>query len=183
MSTQNARPPSQDAPKPTDQEVEDELCLLDLEDADSLLEHVQDLISQNLDDFPEDQIDDEAARFASRMSKASITEGTRNGHVRIIKHFICFHLRRNKLWDAKRGGYTKLVPHALFLIGLNLRRQRLLPASITQLLRTSFPLPLIISLDPISGEAEPRAARRGGTSGDDEGEENDGGGADDAKYW
>ncbi|KAK7012433.1 hypothetical protein R3P38DRAFT_3588217 [Favolaschia claudopus] len=102
MVTQGAPAVSQDQSKPTDEEIEEELCLLDLEDADSLLEHVQDLISQNLDDFPEDQINDEAARYAAKMTKASITEGTRNGHVLIIRHYICFHLRRNKLWDSKR---------------------------------------------------------------------------------
>ncbi|KAK7016607.1 hypothetical protein R3P38DRAFT_3321045 [Favolaschia claudopus] len=102
MSTQGSLTASQEHPKPTDEEVEDELCLLDLEDADSLLEHVQDLISQHLDEFPEDQIDDDAARYAARMTKASITEGTRNGHVRIIRHYITFHIRRNKKWDAKR---------------------------------------------------------------------------------
>ncbi|KAK7002509.1 hypothetical protein R3P38DRAFT_3404789 [Favolaschia claudopus] len=102
MSTQGSLPASQEHSKPTDEEVEDELCLLDLEDADSLLEHVQDLISQHLDEFPEDQIDDDAARYAARMTKASITEGTRNGHVRIIRHYITFHIRRNKKWDAKR---------------------------------------------------------------------------------
>ncbi|KAJ7502004.1 hypothetical protein B0H11DRAFT_1907501 [Mycena galericulata] len=46
--------------QPTDKQIEDEMCLLDLEDADSVLEHVQDLVSQCFDDFPDDQIDDEA---------------------------------------------------------------------------------------------------------------------------
>ncbi|KAK6988517.1 hypothetical protein R3P38DRAFT_3332034 [Favolaschia claudopus] len=86
----------------TDQQVEDEMCLLDLEDADSLLLHVQDLVSQHLDEFPEDRLDDEAAGCAAKMAKASITDGTRDGHLRIIKHCITFHLRRNKNWDAKQ---------------------------------------------------------------------------------
>ncbi|KAK7005438.1 hypothetical protein R3P38DRAFT_3604647 [Favolaschia claudopus] len=67
---------------PSDEQLEDELCLLDLEDADSLLLHVQDLVSQHLDEFPEDQIDDDAARYAAKMTKASITDGTRDGHLR-----------------------------------------------------------------------------------------------------
>ncbi|KAJ7450707.1 hypothetical protein B0H11DRAFT_1612766, partial [Mycena galericulata] len=75
---------------------------LDLEDADSVLEHVQDLVSQCFDDFPDDQIDDEAARYAAKMTKASITDGTRTGHLRIIRHYLTFHLRRNSAWDAKR---------------------------------------------------------------------------------
>ncbi|KAJ7759944.1 hypothetical protein B0H16DRAFT_1720159 [Mycena metata] len=89
-------------PLPTDEEIEKELCMLDLEDADSLLKHVQDLVALNFDDFPDDQVDDEAARYAARMTKASITDGTRTGHLRIIRHYITFHLRRNKNWDAKR---------------------------------------------------------------------------------
>ncbi|KAJ7882606.1 hypothetical protein B0H14DRAFT_2565293 [Mycena olivaceomarginata] len=83
-------------------QIEEELCTLDLEDADSLLEHVQDLISQHLDEFPDDGVDDEVARYAAKMAKASITDGTRTGHLRIIKHYFVFHLRRNKKWDAKR---------------------------------------------------------------------------------
>ncbi|KAJ7137296.1 hypothetical protein C8R46DRAFT_817303, partial [Mycena filopes] len=75
---------------------------LDLEDADSLLEHVQELISLNFDDFPEDQIDDDAARYAAKMTKASITDGTRTGHLRIIRHYFTFHLRRNKKWNPKQ---------------------------------------------------------------------------------
>ncbi|KAJ7695312.1 hypothetical protein B0H14DRAFT_2650610 [Mycena olivaceomarginata] len=89
-------------PQATEEEIEEELCTLDLEDADSLLEHVQDLISQHLDEFPDDGIDDEVARYAAKMAKASITDGTRTGHLRIIKHYFVFHLRRNKKWDAKR---------------------------------------------------------------------------------
>ncbi|KAK7034806.1 hypothetical protein R3P38DRAFT_3493029 [Favolaschia claudopus] len=99
MSTQNSHPISQEKPVPTDEQVDDELCLLDLEDADSLLLHVQDLVTQHLDEFPEDQLDDEAARYAAKMT---ITDGTRDGHLRIIKHYITFHLRRNKKWDATR---------------------------------------------------------------------------------
>ncbi|KAJ6568028.1 hypothetical protein DFH09DRAFT_845682, partial [Mycena vulgaris] len=75
---------------------------LDLEDADSLLEHVQDLVAQSMDDFPEDEIDDDAARYAAKMTKASITDGTRTGHLRIIRHYITLHLRRNGRWDPKR---------------------------------------------------------------------------------
>ncbi|KAJ6603241.1 hypothetical protein DFH09DRAFT_810307, partial [Mycena vulgaris] len=82
---------------------------LDLEDADSLLEHVQDLVSQSLDDFPDDQLDDEAAKYAAKMTKASITDGTRNGHLRIIRHYIAWHLRRTKKWDPKR--VDKQTPH------------------------------------------------------------------------
>ncbi|KAJ7022551.1 hypothetical protein C8F04DRAFT_1194377 [Mycena alexandri] len=53
--------------------IEDEMCLLDLEDADSLLEHVEELISMNFEDFPEDRIDDDAARYAAKMTKAKLS--------------------------------------------------------------------------------------------------------------
>ncbi|KAJ6475876.1 hypothetical protein DFH09DRAFT_1109083 [Mycena vulgaris] len=70
---------------PTDTQIEEEMCVLDLEDADSLLEHVQDLVAQSMDDFPED---DDAARYAAKMTKASITDGTRTGHLRyFISYF------------------------------------------------------------------------------------------------
>ncbi|KAK7029315.1 hypothetical protein R3P38DRAFT_3314741 [Favolaschia claudopus] len=97
MSTQNSHPISQEKPVPTDEQVK-----YYLEDADSLLLHVQDLVTQHLDEFPEDQLDDEPARYAAKMTKASVTDGTRDGHLRIIKHYITFHLRRNKKWDATR---------------------------------------------------------------------------------
>lgn len=58
------------------------MCLLDLEDADSLLEHVQDLVTESMNDFPDDQINDDAAKYAAKMTKASITDGTRSGHLR-----------------------------------------------------------------------------------------------------
>ncbi|KAK6983889.1 hypothetical protein R3P38DRAFT_3457862 [Favolaschia claudopus] len=102
MSSKDVLPAVQEKSAPTDEEVEEELCLLDLEDADSLLFHVEELISQHLDEFPEDQVDDDAARYAAKMTKASITDGTRDGHLRIIKHYITFHIRRNKKWDPKR---------------------------------------------------------------------------------
>ncbi|KAJ7731567.1 hypothetical protein DFH07DRAFT_717766, partial [Mycena maculata] len=82
---------------------------IDLEDADSLLEHVQDLISLTMDDFPEDQINDDAAKYAAKMLKASITDGTRDGHLRTIRHFVTFHLRRKSKWDPKR--VDEQTPH------------------------------------------------------------------------
>ncbi|KAJ7826718.1 hypothetical protein B0H14DRAFT_3722314 [Mycena olivaceomarginata] len=57
--------------------------------------------------FPDDGIDDNASRYAAKMAKANITDGTRTGHLRnnlyrILKHYFIFHLRRNKDWDANR---------------------------------------------------------------------------------
>ncbi|KAJ7826161.1 hypothetical protein B0H14DRAFT_2595937 [Mycena olivaceomarginata] len=77
----------------------EELCTLDLEDADSLLEHVQDLISQHLDEFPDDGVDDdEVARYAAKMAKANYRWYSHW----TLAHYFVFHLRRNKKWDAKR---------------------------------------------------------------------------------
>ncbi|KAJ7240214.1 hypothetical protein C8J57DRAFT_1245432 [Mycena rebaudengoi] len=92
MSTER---PTTNGDSVTDKEIEDELCLLDLEDADSLLEIA-------MDDFPDDGVNDEAARYAAKMTKASITDGTRTGHLRIICHFVTFNLRRDPKWDPKR---------------------------------------------------------------------------------
>ncbi|KAJ7254549.1 hypothetical protein C8J57DRAFT_1236789 [Mycena rebaudengoi] len=99
MSTER---PTTNADSVTDKEIEDELCLLDLEDADSLLENVHDLVFSAMDDFPDDGVNDEAARYAAKMTKASITDGTRTGHLRIICHFVTFNLRRDPKWDPKR---------------------------------------------------------------------------------
>ncbi|KAJ7210308.1 hypothetical protein C8J57DRAFT_1257224 [Mycena rebaudengoi] len=85
MSTER---PTTNADSITDKEIEDELCLLDLEDADSLLENVHDLVFSAKDDFPDDGVNDEAARYAAKMTKASITDGTRTGHLRDITAFI-----------------------------------------------------------------------------------------------
>jgi hypothetical protein len=58
------------------------LCLLDLEDAESLLENVHDLVFSSMEDFLDDGVDDEAARYATKMTKANVADGTRTGHLR-----------------------------------------------------------------------------------------------------
>lgn len=82
-----------------------------------------------MDDFPDDGIQDEAASYAAKMTRASITDQTRSGHVRwikflhltlkcwylselstelstnnsrIIQAYITFHLRRDSNWNAKQ---------------------------------------------------------------------------------
>ncbi|KAJ7860973.1 hypothetical protein B0H14DRAFT_3134723 [Mycena olivaceomarginata] len=102
MTSAPASSTSQPELQAAEEEIEEELCRHDLEEADSLLELVQDLVTQHLDDFPDDGIDDNASRYASKMAKANITDGTRTGHLRILKHYFIFHLRRNKDWDANR---------------------------------------------------------------------------------
>ncbi|KAJ7804170.1 hypothetical protein B0H14DRAFT_3486571 [Mycena olivaceomarginata] len=102
MTSAPASSTSQPEPLATEEEIEEELCRHDLEEADSLLELVQDLVTQHLDDFSDNGIDDNASRYAAKMAKANITDGTRTGHLRILKHYFIFHLRRNKDWDANR---------------------------------------------------------------------------------
>ncbi|KAJ6615820.1 hypothetical protein B0H10DRAFT_1949565 [Mycena sp. CBHHK59/15] len=78
---------------PNAQQIEDELCLLDLEDADSLLGQIQDLITQSIDDFPEEKVNDDAAKYATQMTRASITDQTRAGHMWHTSSSICVEIQ------------------------------------------------------------------------------------------
>ena len=53
-----------------------------LEEEDSLVDHIDTLLSESLDDFPEDDTSDSAARHAAEITCANITNGTRGGHIR-----------------------------------------------------------------------------------------------------
>jgi hypothetical protein len=53
-----------------------------LEEEDSLADHIGMLVSESLEDFPEDDTSDSAARHAAEIAHASITDGTRGGHIR-----------------------------------------------------------------------------------------------------
>ncbi|KAJ7123824.1 hypothetical protein C8R43DRAFT_899359 [Mycena crocata] len=82
-------------------QISDEACKLHLEDSDSIEEHIHILMAASVEDFPEDDTSDQAAIFAARIARASITDKTRSNHVRIIKAYIRYHLRRNSAWNAK----------------------------------------------------------------------------------
>ncbi|KAJ7758785.1 hypothetical protein B0H14DRAFT_3598036, partial [Mycena olivaceomarginata] len=84
-------------------QIEEELCRHDLEEADSLLELVQDLVTQHLDDFPDNGIDDKRLEIRPpKWPKANITDGTRTGHLRILNTTSYSICGRNKDWDANR---------------------------------------------------------------------------------
>ncbi|KAJ7020086.1 hypothetical protein C8F04DRAFT_974775, partial [Mycena alexandri] len=82
-------------------QITDEACKLHLEDSDSIEEHIHIIIAGSVEDFPEDDTSDSAAKFAAQIARASITDKTRSNHVRIIKAYIRYHLRRNPKWNAK----------------------------------------------------------------------------------
>ncbi|KAJ7725791.1 hypothetical protein B0H16DRAFT_1332586, partial [Mycena metata] len=82
-------------------QITDEACKLHLEDFDSIEEHIHIIIAGSIEDFPEDDSSDNAAKFAAQIARANITDKTRSNHVRIIKAYIRYHLRRNSKWNAK----------------------------------------------------------------------------------
>lgn len=53
-----------------------------LEEEDSLTDHIDALLTESLEDFPEDDTSDTAARHAAEIMRANITDGTRGGHIR-----------------------------------------------------------------------------------------------------
>ncbi|KIM71546.1 hypothetical protein PILCRDRAFT_16976 [Piloderma croceum F 1598] len=88
--------------------VAEEELKLHLEDTDSLMEHLDMLINECLADFPDDD-NSEIAEYAAKIARANITEQTRTGHLRIIKAYITFHMKRNLKWDAKE--VSSQTPH------------------------------------------------------------------------
>lgn len=48
---------------------------------------VDSLISESLEDFPEADSLDSAARHAAELTRANITDGTRGGHLRCVLRF------------------------------------------------------------------------------------------------
>ncbi|THH30981.1 hypothetical protein EUX98_g3220 [Antrodiella citrinella] len=65
---------------------------------DGYEEMIEGLVQSSLEDFPEDDTTP-AALYAAEMAKAYITQGTRNGHTRIIRAFILYHRKINPNWD------------------------------------------------------------------------------------
>ncbi|THH15723.1 hypothetical protein EUX98_g9419 [Antrodiella citrinella] len=59
---------------------------------------IEGLVQASLEDFPEEDTSP-AARYAAEMAKACITQGTRNGHTRIIMAYILFQRKKNANWD------------------------------------------------------------------------------------
>lgn len=53
-----------------------------LEEEDSLGNYISKLITESIEDFPEEGDIDPASRHAAEITRASITDGTRTGHMR-----------------------------------------------------------------------------------------------------
>jgi len=111
-------------------QIADEELKLHLEDSDSLMEHLDMLLSECMEDFPEDD-KSAIAEYAAKIARANITEQTRTGHMRcvksrrepaaisqsdfyrIIKAYIAFHLKRNPKWDPKE--VSQSTPHDIWM--------------------------------------------------------------------
>ena len=62
-------------------QIADEEIKLHLEDSDSLMEHLDMLLSESMEDFADDD-KSEVAEYAAKIARANITEQTRSGHAR-----------------------------------------------------------------------------------------------------
>lgn len=54
---------------------------LELEEADSFIDTIEELVKDCLEDFPDEE-DNDISREAAALARASITDGTRGGHER-----------------------------------------------------------------------------------------------------
>ncbi|KAK7016490.1 hypothetical protein R3P38DRAFT_3321031 [Favolaschia claudopus] len=93
---------SQMKTSPTEEDIAAETLKLWLEEEDSLAEQINTLINGAVQDFPDEDDKDEAAKYAAEIARAVITDKTREGHLRIVKAYIAFHMRKNTKWDAKQ---------------------------------------------------------------------------------
>ncbi|KAE9383034.1 hypothetical protein BT96DRAFT_1041444 [Gymnopus androsaceus JB14] len=83
---------------------------MQFEDIDSLLpETIDNMISECMQDFSEHNEMDDTAKYAAKIAAASISSSTRTGHIRIIKAYIIYHLKRNPKWDPM--GVTGQTPY------------------------------------------------------------------------
>ncbi|KAJ7920126.1 hypothetical protein B0H13DRAFT_1867901 [Mycena leptocephala] len=57
----------------------------------------------SMEDFPDDGVDDEAARYAAKMTKANVADGTRTGQLRIICHFVTFNQKCGPVEEGFEG--------------------------------------------------------------------------------
>ncbi|KAH7904816.1 hypothetical protein BJ138DRAFT_1018593, partial [Hygrophoropsis aurantiaca] len=73
---------------------------LDLEEATWCDVNLDLLLAECLEDFPDDDNSD-VAKYAAKIARSCITDRTREGHMRIVKAYISFHMKRDKGWDAK----------------------------------------------------------------------------------
>ncbi|KAJ7291741.1 hypothetical protein C8J57DRAFT_1492205 [Mycena rebaudengoi] len=88
--------------KPTEDELAAEALRNWLEEEDSLEDQIDILIKEAIQDFPDEDDRNEAAKYAAEIARAVITDKTRHGHLRIVKAYIAFHMRKNPKWDANK---------------------------------------------------------------------------------
>lgn len=62
--------------------IAEEQLKLHLEEADSLLDRIDDLVADALEDFPDTDNISPVAQYAAKIAQACITEKTRGGHQR-----------------------------------------------------------------------------------------------------
>ncbi|KAJ7735849.1 hypothetical protein DFH07DRAFT_753682, partial [Mycena maculata] len=95
--------------------LSEEALKLWLEEEDSLSDQIQALIDEATQDFPDE--DDEVAKYAAQIAREVITDKTRGGHLRIVKAYIAFHMRKDSKWEAKQvssatpGHITQFIIH------------------------------------------------------------------------
>ncbi|KAJ7235411.1 hypothetical protein C8J57DRAFT_1530846 [Mycena rebaudengoi] len=68
--------------KPTEDELAAEALRNWLEEEDSLEDQIDILIKEAIQDFPDEDDRDEAAKYAAEIARAVITDKTRHGHLR-----------------------------------------------------------------------------------------------------
>ncbi|KAJ6613828.1 hypothetical protein B0H10DRAFT_1951220 [Mycena sp. CBHHK59/15] len=81
--------------------LSDESLKLWLEEEDSPAHQIDAFIAESMQDFPDEDNLDDAARYAAEIACAVITDKTRGGHLRIVKAYIAFHMRKDPKWDPK----------------------------------------------------------------------------------
>ncbi|KAJ7830615.1 hypothetical protein B0H14DRAFT_2593166 [Mycena olivaceomarginata] len=89
---------------PTEEDLAAEAHKIDLEEEDSLTlaDQIDALINEAVQDFPDEDDIDSAAKYAAEIARAVIKDKTREGHLRIVKHYIAFHMRKNPEWEAMK---------------------------------------------------------------------------------
>ncbi|KAJ7066766.1 hypothetical protein B0H15DRAFT_764970, partial [Mycena belliarum] len=83
-------------------QLSEEALKLWLEEEDSLSHQIDGIINECMQDFPDDDTVDDAAKYAAEIARAVITDKTRGGHLRIAKAYIASHKRKNPDWDPKQ---------------------------------------------------------------------------------
>ncbi|KAJ7877708.1 hypothetical protein B0H14DRAFT_2295908, partial [Mycena olivaceomarginata] len=91
---------------------------IDLEEEDSLTlaDQIDALINEAVQDFPHEDDIDSAAKYAAEIARAVIKDKTREGHLRIVKHYIAFHMRKNPDWEAMKVKTTTPSDITAFII-------------------------------------------------------------------